>query len=313
VELNLRHCGLQDNLAPGAVDRLCGYYTDNMKMESLESGLVKVRHVRFPQVFKSCDTDGNGEVTFFCSSKGVWTYCGTTAPTDMSEVQCNIDCTTGAGPYQNTVCSERGNYTGFGQFVIELAGPGPREAGLDDALKQRTQEVVLSDTASTATRSEYEQGAPVSIWCELDTYVRFGSTNKVAATNTDTLLPAKTRKDLIVSAGEGYMAFLAKQLPSPAPTSAPKCFVARNPGTRMLLMTRDAVPDLRVDCDENDSDADRAQQCRLMRRATFDVVGHLKQIQAARPRWMVTPRDVDDLCCHPGPDNQCPRPIKPCQ
>jgi hypothetical protein len=72
------------------------------------------------------------------------------------------------------------------------------------------------------------------------------------------------------------------------------------------------VPELVVDCDENDKDADRAQQCRLLRRATYDVVGHFKQIQAARPRWLLMPRDVDDLCCHPGPDGQCPRPIKPC-
>jgi hypothetical protein len=50
-----------------------------------------------------------------------------------------------------------------------------------------------------------------------------------------------------------------------------------------------------------------------MHSVTFDVVGHLRQIQPARPRWMVMPRDADDLCCHPGTDGQCPRPIKACQ
>ncbi|HEX8436828.1 MAG TPA: hypothetical protein VF697_17080, partial [Archangium sp.] len=48
VELNLRHCGLPDSLSPGPVDKLCGFYNDNMKLESLESALVKVHHVRFP-------------------------------------------------------------------------------------------------------------------------------------------------------------------------------------------------------------------------------------------------------------------------
>jgi hypothetical protein len=35
-------------------------------------------------------------------------------------------------------------------------------------------------------------------------------------------------------------------------------------------------------------------------------------VQPARPRWLVTPRYADDLCCHPGPGLSCPAPIKPC-
>jgi hypothetical protein len=67
-----------------------------------------------------------------------------------------------------------------------------------------------------------------------------------------------------------------------------------------------------VDCREDDPNEERATQCRYLHAATFDITGHLRQVSAARPRWMVLPRDLDDLCCHPGPDMQCPAPIRPC-
>jgi hypothetical protein len=324
VELNLRHCFLDNVLAPFITDVLCGYNTRNLKLESLESGLVKLRRVRFPQVFKNCDLNGNGEVPFFCQTKdaaGNWIYggCSPTPPNpdpDIPERQCNVECTTGSGPFLNTVCSERAQYNSFGQFVVEMAGPGPREAGLDNALPSRTQEVLVSDTTSKKIATGYEADVQVSVFCDLDTYLRAGDTN-VTAANTDVLLPARTRKDLVLPNGQGFVAFLAKQLPPPSTETpappAPRCYVSRNTHTRMLLTTKDAVPDLKVDCDEKDADADRAQQCRYLHGATFDVVGHLRHVQAARPRWMVLPRDVDDLCCYPGPDLQCPRPIKPCE
>jgi hypothetical protein len=90
------------------------------------------------------------------------------------------------------------------------------------------------------------------------------------------------------------------------------CQVGPDARTRINIVTKDAVPDLVVGCREDDPDADRAQQCRFLHGATFDVVGHLRQVSAARPRWVVLPRDQDDLCCNPGPDMQCPRPIQPC-
>ncbi|PTL77413.1 hypothetical protein [Vitiosangium sp. GDMCC 1.1324] len=311
VELNLRHCGHKNQLAPQSVDTLCGYYNSNLKLESMESALVKLRRVRFPKFFKDCDLNGDGKVPFFCSSSGAWTFCGTTAPLDNNEVQCNIECTIGTGPYLNSVCTERTQYNSFGQFVVEMAGPGPRAAGLDDSLAGRWQEVLLSDTASAKTATSYDDGTEVSVWCDLDTYFRFGGST-VTAANTDELLPAKTRKDVIISGGKGTVAFLAQKLPA-ASTPAPRCYVSRNTHSRVLVMTRDAVPDLRVDCDENDANETRALQCRYLHGATFDVVGHLKQIQAARPRWMVLPRDADDVCCYPGPGMQCPSPIKPCE
>jgi hypothetical protein len=90
------------------------------------------------------------------------------------------------------------------------------------------------------------------------------------------------------------------------------CTVSVNSRTRINVMTRDAIPDLQVDCDEHDADANKAQQCLNLHGATFDVVGHLKQVTAARPRWQVMPRDADDVCCRPGPGLECPKPIKSC-
>jgi hypothetical protein len=324
VELNLRHCGVSDELAGANTDALCGGFNNtNMKLESLESELVKVRHVRFPSVFQNCDLNGDGSVPFFCSTNSgtnsVWNYCGNAAPPDMNEVTCNINCTTGVG---GTVCSERNQYTGFGQFVAEMAGPGHREVGLDDSLEQRSQpqqELILSDTVSRRTTTAHAPGRKVSLWCDLDTRYRVGdSTVTVSDSTPDTkLLPARTFTDITFSSGKDFVAVLsAVTVPTPPPgstTPAPRCYVAHNSGTRILLTTKDAVPDLLVDCDVNDTDVDRRQQCRLLQSVTFDVVGHLRQIQPGRPRWMVMPRDAEDLCCHPGTDGQCPRPIKACQ
>jgi len=95
-------------------------------------------------------------------------------------------------------------------------------------------------------------------------------------------------------------------------TGRGQCHVSINSRIRIAVVTRDAVPDLEVDCQENDANTDRARQCRLLRAATFNITGHLRQVSAARPRWIVYPRDVDDVCCFPGPEGQCPRPIEPC-
>ncbi|WNG59360.1 hypothetical protein F0U59_35070 [Archangium gephyra] len=317
VELSLRHCGLDDTLAPFVTDSTCGQNRRNMKLESMESGLVKLRRVRFPQVFKNCDFNGDGQVPMFCETTvdGVWTWAGCAFPApavdpDAEERQCSIDCTTSGGAYQNLRCSEKSQFSSFGQFVVELTGPGPRDAGLDGTLANRQQNVTVSDTSSKRLSSGYEPGVGVSIWCDVDTHVKLGDA-AVTATKADELLPAKTRMDVITENGKSMVAFLAAQ--PVATTPAPSCSVARNTHTRVLLMTKDAVPDLNVDCNEGTGATEAEKQCRYLHGASFDVVGHLRQVQAARPRWMVLPRDQDDFCCYPGPGLECPKPIKPCQ
>lgn len=305
ADISLRLCGSGANGAN--VDALCGYYYDNQKMESLEAALVKLTNVRFPQVFKSCDFDGNNEVPFFCMSGGNWARCGEETANAEAERKCNQDCVIGTGEHAGKVCSERTSHASFGQFVVELAGPGPAAARLDESLPQRIQK--LDVTKGAVTSIAYVVGAPLRVWCDTAVRVKFGPRGTVA-TASDTPLPARTLLERPLTGNEGVVSFLMDGEKDPAGQG--QCHVAVNSRTRMNVVTRDAVPDLVVDCSEDDADAEKARQCRNLHGARFDVVGHLKQVTAARPRWTVTPRDADDLCCRPGKDLECPKPIKQC-
>lgn len=44
----------------------------------------------------------------------------------------------------------------------------------------------------------------------------------------------------------------------------------------------------------------------------LDIVGNLRQVQAARPRWMVVARDALDVCCHQPAVGQCPPGLSIC-
>jgi hypothetical protein len=314
-ELNMRHCGLDNQVMPYVTDALCGYSYGNMKMESMESALVKLRRVRMPQVFKSCDTNGNNKVPFFCPGQGggAWTSCFEDDPADpdVSERQCAINCVVGLGEFAGKICAERTQYTGFGQFVVEMAGPGPREAGLDDTLERRTQVINVSPFESRSTTTALLTGvngpAQVRVWCDTPVRVRFGATG-VRATIDDAPLAARVLLERTLTGTEQHVAVLADG----DVIGKGQCHVSLNSRMRINVVTRDAVPDLQVDCDENDANAERARQCRLLRGATYNITGHLRQVSAARPRWIVYPRDVDDVCCFPGADGECPRPIKQC-
>ncbi|MDC0715049.1 hypothetical protein POL68_41755 [Stigmatella sp. ncwal1] len=313
-ELLLRYCGMDNVSAVYNTDPLCGYSYGNMKMESMESSLVKLRRVRFPQVFKNCDANGDGATTFFCPgvSNGPWTTCGDVEPPEEAvERKCNAECTTGTGEFAGQLCSERTTLNTYGQFVVEMANPGPREAGKDDSLSGRTQIVkvsaqsAVSPTALTATAANGP--AQVNVWCDTPVKVKFGAAS-VTATAEDAPLAARTNLERTLTGSEQHVAVIANG----ALTGKGECHISLNSRTRINVMTRDALPQLLVDCDASDADPERARQCRLLRAATYNVTGHLKQVNAARPRWVVNPRDADDLCCFPGAEGQCPSPIKTC-
>lgn len=334
VELNLRHCGL-DN--PYITDTMCGHSRTNLKLESLESSLVKVRRVKFPQVFAPCDEDGDGEVPFFCdgllaatgcpaacvdqtpycnavtgscqaANRG-WRDCNFDGPSNEPEAlvrerNCNIACATGQGPYEGELCAERATFVGFGQFIVELAGPGPAAAGLDDSLPQRMQQVAIS---STPAKVSYGPGTELRVFCDTAVRVNF-SDGTVNPGPADTLLPEDTLLEHRFDAAAPTIGLVADS----DFTSTSHCVVAPNTHTRINLVTKDAIPELEPDCLTDDPDPEAAEQCRALRGARFDVVGHLRHLQPGRPRWVVMPRDVDDVCCWPGPGLSCPKPIKPC-
>ncbi|MBJ6763315.1 hypothetical protein JGU66_21305 [Myxococcaceae bacterium JPH2] len=303
-----RLCGF--GASPSVNDALCGYVYKTFKMESLESSLVKLPRVKFPTKFVSCDGNGNSTLPRFCSNTGTgtWTTCFGDNPADPdgAERQCLIDCTLGVGQYANTICTEKSNYDGFSQFVVEMNPSGPAAAGLDESVPARIQKIAVKATPTSLTRS-LDADTHVTLWCSQPTRVRFGG-DTVTATAADTLIPANTLFKYKLGSEET----MASLLRDATATADGTCQVTPNMRSRILLITKDAVPELVPNCSETDPNPDRAQQCAYLHAASFDVVGHLRHIGAARPRWAVIPRDQDDLCCYPGPNMQCPRPIKPC-
>lgn len=344
VELNLRHCGLDNTITPFLTDTMCGHNRRNLKLESLESALVVARRLRFPQRFASCDRDGDSSVPFFCESKLLSTgcqdqagkplacaapngFCNPTTNTcqaaewdwrdcsfgenppgevETEETVCHRDCATGRGPHQGVLCSERATFVTYGQFVAEMAGPGPAEAGLDDSLPARMQRVAIGST-SNRIASGYAPGTEVRVFCTAGVRLKAGDA-KLVATAQDLALPPKTLYQYTFGATETHLAVIADGDFGPASV----CSVAENTHTRINVVTKDAVPELQPDCREDDPNPERAEQCRRLRGATFEVTGHLRHLQPGRPRWVILPRDADDLCCRPAPGQSCPKPIKPC-
>lgn len=332
-----RTCGWDNAAPPFLTDQLCGQNRRNLKMESLESGLVKLTQLRFPDEFVNCDFDANGSVPFFCEQRDqdgnwFWGSCafGEVEPeNDRLERECTQSCVLGVGDHWGKVCSEERTFTGFGQYVVELAPAGPGAVGLDDSLPARfaSTEVVREEVSDagfpdggamltdggvprTFSLTGYGAGIEVAIICTAPTRFRPTlQTDKRPIDANDRLLGANeiVRHSFALNGSENTVLFGAD-------TSAPaQCSVGWNSKARINLVTKDALPELNPNCRTDDPDDDKAQQCRYLHAATFDVTGHLRHVQPARPRWLVLPRAPDDVCCHPGPGLQCPRPVKPCK
>ncbi len=343
VEIGGRICGMDDTVKPFLTDALCGHNRRNLKMESLESGLVKVRNVKMPQQVVNCDFNGNGSTPFFCESRSpdgtwIWTTCnfdGPEANEDKVERECAQSCVVGnaySNPQRNisiaegAVCAEESTYNGFGQFAVELNAAGPLAFGLDPSLPKRTQLVsvtvltqvidagvadagepdagVLMVRPSAKIADAVEANASIVFGCDVPVYFKTGNGNQVAGAG-DTKLNANTLQRLVLTGGDSSISFTAVDGPG-------KCSVSQDARARINVITRDAVAELNPNCRTDDTDAAKAEQCRLLRSARFDITGHLKQVQPARPRWVLIPRSASDLCCHPGVEGVCPKPIARC-
>lgn len=333
VDITYRRCGLDDVFAPFITDALCGQSSVNLKLESLEAALVRVRGVKLPERFVNCDFDANASVPFFCNRTNTdaegntvrsWGGCDFDTPPapvpegELRERECNQRCTLGRGPDGEKTCSEEATFIGFGQYAVEMAPPGPAWANLDDSNPARIRQAAVAATVqadggvaptriaglSMPESSGFEAGTYGVLVCDVPVRWRTGPSN-VAAGGSDPLLEARTVLRYRLAPSHDSVSVL--------PTAASgTCWAAINPRTRLNLDTKDAIPELNADCREDDPDAEAALQCRRTRAATYDIVGHLKQVQPARPRWIVIPRDPDDVCCYPGPDLECPRPLRTC-
>jgi len=310
VTLNQRICG-GDNKPPPVflTDQLCGHNRRNLKMESLESALVRLSRIRFPTLFKNCDLNADNSVPFFCEQKDpqgtwIWGSCAfgeTESPADQAERECNQNCVVGVG-IGDEVCTEAATFQGFGQFVVTLAAPGMEAAGLDESLANHFQDLKVGGT-SMQPPSPYSAGARLNVACDGYVRIKFGD-GTVQAGDGDAIVQPH---DVVVHTLTGTETTVALK----AMSGETRCTVSQDLGLRANLITKDAIPELKPACSEDDPDY--GMECKKLHAATFDVIGHLKQVQPGRPRWSVYPRDVSDVCCHPGGGFlDCPRPIKPC-
>lgn len=316
-----RTCGWDDNPSPFLTDALCGHNRRNLKMESLESGLVVVKNVRFPEVFENCDVNGDGTVPFFCESKDqnnqwVWASCDFTnvePDEERQERECHQNCVIGMGAHVGQVCSELSTFVGFGQFVVELGPAGPAWAGLDESLPSRLHTVTAPAAAAdggvapgpSVRAPTFGAGVALALVCDAPARYKLGD-DTVTAGGSDALLAAGEIARVTAGPTDSSVAFAAAG-------GEAHCTVGENSRARINLLTKDAIPQLNVNCRLDDPDEAAAAQCRNLHGATFDVAGHLRHVQPARPRWMVIPRSPADVCCHPGPGLDCPRPISKCK
>lgn len=338
VEVNYRLCGHDNVFSPFITDALCGQSSANLKLESLEAALVRARGVKFPDRFVNCDFDANASVPFYCNRTDTdpngntlrsWGSCDFDSPPssepegDKRERECTQNCTLGRGPMGDQVCAEESTFIGFGQFSTEMAPPGPRWANLDDSNPQRIRSAAVTATPTSlpdggmvfpqarigglllAPEQGWDPGTYAVAVCDVPVRYRIGDAMTVVS-EQDPILEARTVLKFRLPERNDSIAFVATSMSG-------TCFAAINPRTRLNLDTSDAIPELNPDCRVDDPNPEAAQQCRFTKGATYDVVGHLKQVQPARPRWIVIPRDPDDICCYPGPGLECPRPLRRCQ
>jgi hypothetical protein len=315
VEIGGRLCGMDNMDVPFLTDQTCGHNRRNLKLESLESALVTIRNVRFPTQFQQCDLNNDGTVPFFCETRDpdgtwVWSSCGSgETGEDGEERECHQNCVLGKGKHFGQICSETSAFESFGQFVVELSPPGADFTSLDDSLSERFKVYHLPAPAgegagASVSSEEFSSATELAAACTGPVHYRTG-TSSVAADARDPLLPENTPLRLTLDSGETTLALAAAQ-------GAVRCSVARNIHARINLVTKDAVPEINPNCRVDDPNEERAVQCRRLRDATFEIVGHLKQTQPARPRWTIIPRAATDICCHPKAGEECPRPIKAC-
>ena len=319
-EINLRLCGLDNVPNPYITDSLCGHNSGNMKMESLESALVSCAAC----ASRRSSRTATSTATARCPSSAERPTSGDLDPRtarssdapgrsgrDRAPVQHRLRRSAWASsPGRSAPSAPRTAASASSWWRCPARA---RVAGLDDSLDKRTQIVTVERHHLRAHGDGHQRGHQRSV--PGARVVRHPGAHEVRPAGGGRhhrRHPAGRQRPASIARWSGTSSTWPSSRTAIVAGQGASAAWRSTPQPRINVVTRDAIPDLQLDCNPTDSDADKAEQCRLLHAATFDVTGHLRQVQPARPRWIVLPRDVDDVCCSPGPGAQCPRPIKQC-
>lgn len=128
----------------GQAAQSCGYHASNLHLESLESSLVRVRHIRTPDEWRDCDFDGDGKVTNYVSQSGVFG-----CPSGDAECACHLACHFGGTfaiddehaarwgsrgfDMRGRTCTELNAWRSYGQYAVRLVENGELPSQLNFA------------------------------------------------------------------------------------------------------------------------------------------------------------------------------------
>ena len=268
----------------------------------------------------NCDVNGNGAVPFFCDRaqrrRPAWhvRLLRRTTPGRhgrAAERQCNIDCIDGPGRVRRqgllrATDVQRLRPVRGGDGRPRAARGGPRRLA-----RRRTQIVAVSAAQSRATTTAIPPASRAGPGARV---VRHAGALQVRRRDGDghRRRPAAGRPTRCSSArwraAEQHVAVLADG----DVAGRGQCHVALNSRTRINVVTRDAVPGSAAGLQRDDPDAERGRQCRLLRGATYDVAGHLRQVQRRAGRGGSCCRATRMTSAATRARGECPRPIKPC-
>ncbi len=106
------------------LDLLCGYSTNNVHIESLESSLVKIANARPSTAFVNCDRNGNANIGLFGQTKDeetdLWHWLCFEEGEDKDDCQCYLECVIGHGEFDGKVCTELNSFETYGQWLVQL-------------------------------------------------------------------------------------------------------------------------------------------------------------------------------------------------
>ena len=304
------HLRARQPAAPFLTDSLCGHSTRNLKMESLESALVKLRRVRFPEVFKQLRRQRQRHSALLLPGARAAPRVDRTATTTPAGLDPDVTrsaSATSTAPWawahfagealrgELHVQRLRPVRGGDGRPGAARGGPGRlRSPGAPRSLTAPARHSANTRRSSRRRRgpTSCASGVQHGRCADCD----FG--RDASPRRTCTAARRERALEHTLTGTETHVSVPAPTERSPAQRPVPRRRDTPHPH-QPHHQGRGAGPE--VDC----SEADRT---RTRPAVQAPARGHLRRHrppaagEPARPRWIVMPRDQDDVCCYPGPD-----------